>query len=695
MPLLFSFVFNGLSIWWLIPSLILGGVYAWVFYRKSLTENALVRNSLFAMRFLTVSLLALLLLSPLIRTVKQRLQKPVIFIAQDVSSSVAPHTKKDFDSTLYHQNLKNLQAELANDYEVNALNFSDKVKPGFDFKETGKETDISNVLGFITEQNPNNNIGAVILLTDGIYNKGANPVTELSAIQFPIYTVALGDTIPKIDLILTPPVYNQLVYLGNSHQVEVGVKAFGAKGTNTSLKLSTNDGQVQQEILSFTKDEEVKTIKFTLDANKKGVQKINFNLVSIANEVSIQNNRQTIYVDVLDGRERVLLVADAPHPDISAIKQAVESNKNYEVNIAYADNLPKKVDEYGLVILHNLPSKNHSINSFLESIKKKNKWLIIGTQTNLSALNSFQGVMDLSSANIQSQSYTATLNPDFYAFSLDTETKNQLLNLPPLVAPFANYKLKSAGKILFKQQIGNVKTETPLLVFDDTGANKTAILIGEGIWRWRIEDFAKNNNTDAFNELISKSVQYLSAKEDKRKFRVQSSKNRYLENESILLTAELYNDAYELINEPEVSLELKSDAGKKFSFVFSRVENSYKLDISTLPIGEYDFIAKTKLGTKNYTANGSFLVEALNIELMESRANHQLLYNISKTTSGSMVYPSQIMSLIDSIKNNEKVKTVSYQEKNYQPLINLKWIFGLIVLLLSFEWFLRKRNGQL
>ncbi|HET8830379.1 MAG TPA: hypothetical protein VFM79_13615 [Pelobium sp.] len=693
MRLLFSLVFNDLSIWWLIPSFLLGFLYAWFFYRKATIENPLLKKALFAMRFLSVSFLVLLLLSPLIKNEKQRLQKPVIFIAQDASLSVKLNPQEDFNSSVYHQNLKNLQNKVGEDYDVKVLNFSNEVKNGFDFKEAGKQTDISSVLSFIAQQNSNSNIGALILATDGIYNKGANPITQLSAVQFPIYTVALGDTIPKKDLVLMPPVYNQLVYLGNSHQVEVSVKAFGAKGANTILKLSTNDGQVKQQQISFSKDEEVKNLKFTLNADKKGVQKIALNLLPIVNEVSNENNKQTIYVDVLDGREKILLVADAPHPDISALKQAVESNKNYEVSLAFADDLPKNTDDFGLIILHNLPSATHNINAFLESTKQKNRWFIIGAQTNVKALKPHQNVLDISSANNQNQDYSATLNPDFYAFSLNSDTKNRIANLPPLVAPFANYKLKSAAKILLKQQIGSVKTETPLLVFADDGTHKTAVLTGEGIWRWRMEDFEKHNNADAFKELISKSVQYLSAKEDRRKFRVQSNKNRYVENEKVGLSAELYNDAYELINEPEVNLELKATNGKKYSYVFSRAGDAYSLDMGILPTGEYDFMAKTKLGTKSYTANGSFLIEALNAELLESSANHQLLYSLSKTSGGAMVYPNEMMSLLDSIKMNEKVKTVSHQEKSYEPLINLKWIFALIVLLLSFEWFLRKRNG--
>ncbi|WP_017257748.1 hypothetical protein [Pedobacter arcticus] len=692
MPLLFSLVFNDLSVWWLIPCVGLGFLYAWLFYQKSVIENRALKNSLFIMRSVTVGLLAILLLSPLIKTVKQRLQKPLIFIAQDASASVALLQKTGFDSIAYHQNLQHLAKKLSDDYEVKLLNFSDQAKAGFNFEQSGKQTDISSVLDFIDGQSPDQNIGALILATDGIYNKGKDPITQISDKRFPIYTVALGDTISKRDLVLMPPTYNQLVYLGNSHEVEISAKAFGVKGVATTLKVSTNDGQLKQQQVSFGKDDETKTFKFTLDAKKKGIQKITLYLTPIANEVSTENNKQTIYVEVLDGREKVLLIADAPHPDISALKQAISTNKNYEVNVAFADDFPATITDYGLIILHNLPSTTHNIGAFLNSIKQKSKWFIIGTQTDINTLNKQQSVLEISGGN-QTQAYSSILNPDFYAFTLSAGTQSNLQSLAPIFAPFANYKLKSAGKTLLKQQIGNVETEASLLVFDDAGATKTAILTGEGIWRWRMEDFERNNNTEAFDELINKSVQYLSAKEDRRKFRVQSNESRYLENEAVLLNGELYNDAYELVNEPEVSLELKSAEGKKYSYVFSRVGNAYELNTGFLPVGAYDFVAKTKLGSMSYTAKGGFLVEALNVELMESRANHQLLYNISETTGGIMVYPEDMMSLIEKIKTNEKVKTISYQEKNYDPLINLNWIFALIIILLSFEWFLRKRNG--
>ncbi|MDB5118260.1 MAG: hypothetical protein JWQ79_3752, partial [Mucilaginibacter sp.] len=74
--------------------------------------------------------------------------------------------------------------------------------------------------------------------------------------------------------------------------------------------------------------------------------------------------------------------------------------------------------------------------------------------------------------------------------------------------------------------------------------------------------------------------------------------------------------------------------------------------------------------------------------------NHQLLRNIAKQSGGEMLQPSQINRLADLIRKNENIKTLVYEDKHYSDLIDVKWVFVLIVTLLGVEWFLRKREGE-
>jgi hypothetical protein len=113
-----------------------------------------------------------------------------------------------------------------------------------------------------------------------------------------------------------------------------------------------------------------------------------------------------------------------------------------------------------------------------------------------------------------------------------------------------------------------------------------------------------------------------------------------------------------------------------------------------LPVDEYTYTASTKLGTKTFTANGLLTVKALNLETRQSVANHQLLNNIAKQSGGQMLLPSQVSQLADLIKHNDNIKTIVYQDKHYSDIIDIKWIFAIILVLLSAEWFVRKREGE-
>jgi len=195
-------------------------------------------------------------------------------------------------------------------------------------------------------------------------------------------------------------------------------------------------------------------------------------------------------------------------------------------------------------------------------------------------------------------------------------------------------------------------------------------------------------------ELLSQSVQYLTANANRQKFRVYPAKNVFDEGENVILNAELYNDALELINTPDVKIDLKSNTGKNYSFLFTRSGQSYQLDAGTLPVDEYSYSAATKAGDKTFTANGQLTVKALNLETRQSAANHQLLNNIAKQSGGQMLLPPQISRLSDLIKKNDNIKTIVYEDKHYSDIIDVKWIFAIILALLSAEWFMRKREGE-
>jgi hypothetical protein len=687
-----SLTWGSVSGWWLPACIILGLLYAWLLYRQ---PNRLVKNmryALFALRAVVVSILALLPVSPLVRTTSYQPQKPLVLIAQDNSQSIKLFGK---GPASLNGSLAALKEELGTEYEVHEFNFDKGVKDGLSSKFDGKQTDISNALHQLNERFVNRNIGALVLATDGLYNLGTDPQYEARNIKTNIYTIALGDTVPRRDLFISNINYNKTAFLGNDFEVEILAEAYQSAGETMHLTITEDGRQVHTQNISITSAAFRKVIPVKLNADKKGISKFTISLSPVQNELSVQNNTETIYMDVLDARQKVLLLYDGPHPDISVIKQSIESNKNFEVKTSLVSDVASiKMGDYSLGILYQLSAGSYSkLQTLLQS--KIPLWHIAGTQADLTALNSAQKAVKINAGRQEVQEAFALPVSTFSAFTLTDSTRNKISKLPPLTSPFGSYEAPATAAVLFKQKIGNVETNYPLLVFNDEAGRKTAVLTGEGLWRWQLAEYREFGSHHALEELLSQTVQYLTANANRQRFRVYTSKNVFDEGENVLLNAELYNDALELINTPDVRVDLRSRLGKNYSFVFTRNGQSYQLNAGALPVGEYTYHASTANGKQTFTANGQITIKQLNLETRQSTANHGLLWVIASQSGGQMLLPSQISKLAGLIRKNENIKTVVYEDKRYSDLIDVKWVFIFIMILLTTEWFLRKREGEI
>jgi hypothetical protein len=231
------------------------------------------------------------------------------------------------------------------------------------------------------------------------------------------------------------------------------------------------------------------------------------------------------------------------------------------------------------------------------------------------------------------------------------------------------------------------------MLFNQIGDNKIGVIAAEGIWRWKLQDFQDHGNNDMFNELIDKTVQYLSVKRDKSQFRIVCKSN-FQENQPIEIEAEVYNESYELINTPDVNLDIENEQGRKYPFTFSRTSNAYRLNAGFLPPGEYKYQSRTKVGDKVLTQNGAFSISPLVLEATNTTADHQLLFNLAQKHNGEMIYPGELSGLAAKIIKREDIKPVIYNPQKLADLISLKWIFFVLLFLLSAEWLMRKRNGS-
>ncbi len=683
--------------WYYILCVLAGGIYSFVLYRKEKRFDETpkwVRRALPVFRFISVSLIAFFLLAPLLKNISRTVEKPIIIFAQDNSESVLANKDSVFYKNDYPKKISDFVSSLADKFDTNNYSFGDKINSGmsFDFKE--KQTDIASLFDEIETRFSNRNVGAVVIASDGLYNKGQNPLYSSAKNKFPVYTIALGDTTVRKDLILTKVLSNRIAYLGNKFPIEIQINARQLAGKTSTCTVSKGEEVLFTQPIAISGNNFSLSIPVQLEAKQVGLQRYTIKLSGIDGEVSYTNNVKDIFIDVLDARQKILILAEAPHPDVAAIKNALEQNQNYEVSSYLASDFDKPIAGYNLVILHQLPSQKNNIQKMLTEIDKAKTSVlfIVGNQTSVSGINNAQSDLSIPASQGKTNDVMPALSKDFSLFTVSDALKNYSAKFSPLQCPFGNYKINSSASVLFNQKIGLVETQQPLFLFTQAGEQKRGIICGEGIWRWRLQDFSEHNNSNIFNELIDKIVQYLSAKIDKSFFRI-ISKNHFYENDPIEFDAEVYNDSYELINEPEVSISITNSDGKKFPFTFSKTSNAYRLNAGIFPVGNYHYEAKVKVGAKNYSEKGEFSVAALQVETTNTIADHQLLYSLAKKSGGEMVYPNQLEKLSQLLNSREDIKPISHSEKKLSDLINLKWIFFLLLFLISVEWFIRKING--
>lgn len=644
---------------------------------------------LVGLRSLSLFFIIFLLLNIFLESKKDVELKPIIIVGFDNSESILLKDSNEIDS--YTQAWEDLTSELGSKYEVINLKIGEDTKENEDLNFQDKKSNLSNFFEAIQNRYYNANIGAIILASDGIFNEGMNPVYAAEKIKYtPIFTVGLGDTNSVKDLKISNIFHNDIAFYKNKFPLEVDIAADGLIGTETKLKVLHGSKEV------YSKDLDIRTNAFNLsqkvllDATTVGINKYTVAVQRIAGEEIQENNQRTFYINVIDSRQKVLILANSPHPDVGSIKFAIENNSDMEVTSSNIGDFKGNTRDYDVILLHNLPSQRHRIPQEIINSKKP-IMIFVGGQTDLPALNKLNFGFSYS-GNWNTDAIYPSINQNFSTFKIDDKFNKVFKNSPPVFSRFAKVSFKGANSVFLYQKIGSIVKDEPLVFFNEVGGVKKAIINADGIWKWRLNDYNENETTENFDYLIDKFVQFIAVKEDKSNFRIKTN-SVYRENEDVIVSAELYNEAYELVNSSEVKFVLINEAGEKFDYSLLPYEDMYKLNLGKLQSGLYKYEATAELNGKSYSKTGQFLVKEILLEYINLQANHGILRSISELSQGKFVSKKEISTLNDLIESEDGLSSIVYQEKSYKDIIDYKWLFVIIALCLAIEWWLRKRLG--
>ncbi|MDR2010755.1 MAG: hypothetical protein LBQ22_09765 [Bacteroidales bacterium] len=645
-----------------------------------------------ALRFLFIFIILVLLLKPVFKSSSTIIQKPIIVLAQDNSRSVVFNKDSSFYKNEYKTEINRLIENLKSDYDVHYLQFSEFTTNDSIMDFSGELTDISSVFPEVISRYSGMNLGAVVLATDGIYNRGINPVYARN-INVPVYSIALGDTVSQKDLILKDLMHNRIAFYGNSFPLRIFIGAEKTVEKESEIIISRNGKVVYSSKFELPENSTVKTIETELPADQLGIQQYEILLKPLTDEISYDNNRATFIINVIDNRNKILLLANSPHPDIGAIQFALKDNPDFELNIQYINEFKANIKDFDLVILHQLPSVQNVASNVMIDIEKNAVPVlyILGTSSSLDVFNNLNTGFEIKSISNKTDDAVPSYNQNFSSFSLDVEPTffNQL---SPLKVFFGDYKYTGDTKTLIFQTVNGIKTEKPLIAFNENKNVKNGFILGDGIWKWRIDDYRYNSEHKGFNSLVNRIIQYLIVKKIQDKLSIEA-KQIFSENEPVIINSEFYNEAFETVSDLNIELILKDEEGKEFKYTFGSFGSGYRLNLGRLANGKYQYTASTMFDNKEYTATGEFIVQKINIESLITTANHGILYNLAENTGGKVFYPENISGIKESLKENSNVVNVAYTKDKLYTITDLYFLFFIILLFAATEWGLRKYFG--
>lgn len=681
------------SPWFILLCILAGLVYAFVLYQKKAPWGGKTNKLLFALRFILITLLCFLLIGPLIKYIKNYIEKPTIVLAIDNSHSLTYGTDQDQLNKVkneLHQFASDLQKE---DIKVNVqlLNTTSSAEDLKNIPFEHPSTNLSGLLNDIQSNFENRNLAGVVLVSDGIYNQGIAP--NYNQYNFPLFTVAMGDTIPKKDINLKSVLFNKLSYQGNKFPIVAEIHNHGFTNQNVNVLLKQGGKVLQKK--SFTAEKNgLSEIEFLHSSETKGLQHYVIEVEGVPGEFTLKNNIAHAYIDIIEGKENILIVALAPHPDIKAIKSALESKENYQVDTYVQGISTPKDGKYDLVIFHQIPDMTGAGKGLLDKyLKAETSVLFIaGSQSQLGILNNLNSVVRINARRGQYDNIFPSFNTNFDKFKIEEEERGIINSYPPLTVPFGDFELKENSDVILYQKIGSVVSSKPLLIVNNTNNKKTGVLLGEGIWEWRLTEFSINQNTDVFDKFIGNLAQYLSSKEDKRKFRTYPVQNDFFISDKIIFETETYNDVFEKIYGQKIDLKVTDEKGTSTTYSFVNSENNSRFEVKGLLPGLYKYTASTRLSGKPEVSSGEFTVKELLLEAINTTADHQLLRLLSDASNGKFYFPSQLAQLSENIKQNT-AKSIIHTNEEFVEMINLTWLFFLILVLISAEWFIRRYTG--
>ena len=672
------------SPYYIILILIFAAGLSYFMYRG--TRDILPRRVqwlLTAFRFLVFTFIGILLLQPLLNTLKKLSYAPIIAVLQDVSESLVIQKDSNFVKEEYPGLLKDFTGAFnGDDYELNLFSYANDISNELDvdsmqFDQTG--TNISRAINEVQQLYQNQNLGAIVLVSDGISTAGTNPLYTIEGLQQPIYTVLIGDTTIQQDVKIKEVLFNEIAYLNNEMPIQVNVQTSGYDQADLKITLRNNDKVLGTNSIKLGRNKPQGSVSFLVKPETVGLQQYEVSVTRLNNEITYRNNYRRIFINVLENRVKIALFAGAPHPDIGGIRQALERDERYELQEFvlqrpgryYESPTNYNLSDYDLFILHNFPNSSADkamVQELVDEIKERKAPMMffVGKFTDLRNMQPLYEYMGITPKNFNLRSEEITLNfsPEYAQHSTYTFSESWIRwanDAPPIYRNRSNWEPKSTAEVFATVKIKNIALDYPVYALQNYLGRKNMVFLGENFWRMRAHSYREYEDFDFFDEWFFNNITWLMVQDDKRRFKVEPSRRIFSGSDPVSFKGQAYDESYNPISGVEIRLNLRSPDGKVNDYYLNEISDAqYFVELNNLTEGTYSYVAEGRHNDRIIgTDKGQFSVGKSNIEHFQLQANRDVLQQMALRTGGEFIYARNLDELPEKLKALETLKPVS------------------------------------
>jgi hypothetical protein len=677
------------------------------------------RAVLATLRFVSLSIILFLLFEPILARLTTRTDEPILAVLIDTSESM--QMEDPGTGATPAQQAVVLADELRGTagtelryfgFDSQAAEF-DPDAGGLDSLEfSGQRTDVSSALEYVRSELSEANLGGILILSDGRYTAGRNPRHAADDSDVPIFTIVLGDSSEKRDIRISRVTTNEITYAGVPLPVDVGIASAGFAGSRLAVTLSVGDSTVGSATLEAPPDGTERTTNLTYTPASPGLQQITVTVTGLEGEATYRNNVIRAGVRVLDRRRRVLLVGSGPDPDVASIRQVLEADENNEVTSViqrggggyYGAALPTIAGGADVIVLAGFPgvgARLADVRRLAEAIEggvpaffvltRQSDLGLFGRELSTAFGTSVEGRRRSFFEAVPVPTPVGRRHPILHEIT----STDSWSRLPPVFTNESAWSVSADMRVLATVRVRGIELGDPLLAIRSRPGSRTAVFLGAGTWRLAnlpedLQDYAYY-----WPNLLANVVQWISAAEDDRTVRVQTTEREFAGGDPVQFIGQVYDESLNPVADADVSVVVTAPTGDDYRYTMDALGSGrYVLDAGPLAEGNYRFsVTANRAGAMLGEDSGSFVVGNLALEFRNPVADPLLMRQVALRSGGTAFTTASYDGLMDAMivsgRFQNRVSTIRRESELWR-----RPIFLVVVLLcLATEWVVRKRSG--